>query len=129
MLAPVRSFMSQTRLPFIRALSADLSGWAFLLCTYKDVRSDRNGDLVIALSLQDKTGSIRGRVFQDAARLRDEFDSGEFVKVQGRTELFNGRMQLLVERIRRVNPDQDRQQGFREEDCVLSSKRSVDEMW
>jgi 3'-5' exoribonuclease len=121
--------VSNTRLPFIRAIAADASGWAYFLCTQKDVRSGRNGDLFISLSLQDKTGVIKGRIFNDAARLRDEFDAGEFVKVQGRTDLFNGRIQLLVEKIRRINPDQDKQQGFREEDCVLSSARPVDDMW
>jgi 3'-5' exoribonuclease len=118
-----------SRLPFIHALAADLTGWAFFLCTQKDVRQGRTGELFIALMLQDKTGLVKGRIFNEAARLRDEFDSGDFVKVQGRTELFNGRVQLLVERIRRVNPDQDRQQGFLEEDCVLSASRPVDEMW
>lgn len=121
--------MSNTRLPFVRAIAADLAGWAFFLCTQKDVRSGRTGDLYISLSLQDKTGLIKGRIFNEAARLRDEFDAGEFVKVQGRTDLFNGRIQLLIEKIRRVNPDQDKQQGFREEDCVLSSARPVEEMW
>jgi len=120
---------SPGRLPFIRALSPELTGWGYFLCTQKDVRTGRGGDLFIALTLQDKTGLVKGRVFNEAARLRDEFDSGEFVKVQGRTDLFNGRVQLLVERIRRVNPDQDRTQGFREEDCVLSAPRAVEEMW
>ena len=118
-----------TRLPFIRTLAADLNGWAFFLCTQKDVRQGRTGELFIALTLQDKTGVIKGRIFSEAARLRDEFDSGDFVKVQGRTDLFNGRVQLLIDRIRRINPDQDKQQGFREEDCVLSAARSADEMW
>jgi 3'-5' exoribonuclease len=36
---------------------------------------------------------------------------------------------LLITHIRRVNPSQDRLQGFREEDCVLSAPRSADEMW
>jgi 3'-5' exoribonuclease len=117
------------RLPFARALSPELSGWGFFLCTQKDVRQGRGGDLYISLSLQDKTGLVKGRIFNDAARLRDEFDNGEFVKVQGRTDLFNGRVQLLVEKIRRINPDQDRAQGFREEDCVLSAARPVEEMW
>jgi 3'-5' exoribonuclease len=72
---------------------------------------------------------VRARIFTEAARLREEFDSGDFVKVQGRTELFNGRLQLVIENIRRVNPDQDRGQGFREEDCVLSAPRPVEEMW
>ncbi|MSO55833.1 MAG: HD domain-containing protein [Acidobacteria bacterium] len=121
--------MTSARLPFIRTLAAELSGWGFFLCTQKDVRQGRGGDLFISLSLQDKTGLIKGRVFNDAARLRDEFDAGDFVKIQGRTDLYNGRVQLLVERIRRINPDQDKAQGFREEDCVLSAPRPADEMW
>jgi 3'-5' exoribonuclease len=117
------------RLPFIRTLGADLTGWGYFLCTQKDVRQGRTGDLFISVTLQDKTGLVKARVFNEAARLRDEFDSGDFVKVQGRTDLYNGRVQIIIERIRRINPDQDRLQGFREEDCVLSASRPVDEMW
>jgi 3'-5' exoribonuclease len=121
--------MSSSRLPNIRVLTPELAGWGFFLCTQKDVRQGRGGDLFISLSLQDRTGLVRGRIFNEAARLREEFDSGDFVKVQGRTDLFNGRMQLVVENIRRVNPDQDKGQGFREEDCVLCAPRPVEEMW
>ncbi len=106
-----------------------MDGWGFFLCTYKDVRHGRGGDLFIALTLQDKTGLIRARIGHDVARLRDEFDAGDFVKVAGRTESFNGRLQIALDKIRRVNPDQDRSQGFREEDCVLSAPRPVAEMW
>lgn len=121
--------MSSIRFPNIRVLTSEVAGWGFFLCTHKDVRHGRGGDLFIALSLQDRTGLVRGRIFSEAARLRDEFDSGDFVKVQGRTDVFNGRVQLLVEQIRRVNPDQDKAQGFREEDCVLCASRPVEEMW
>ena len=38
-------------------------------------------------------------------------------------------MHLLVDRIRRINPGQDAAEGFREEDCVLSAPRPMDEMW
>lgn len=121
--------MSSTRFPNIRMLTPELAGWGFFLCTYKDVRQGRSGDLFISLSLQDRTGLLRGRIVNDVAHLREEFDSGDFVKVQGRTGLFNGRMQLLIDKIRRINPDQDRAQGFREEDCVLCAPRTADEMW
>ncbi len=110
-------------------MSADIEGWGFYLCTYKEMRQGRKGDVFLALTLQDKTGLVAGRIFNDVERLRDEFDRGDFVKVQGRTEAHNGRLQLSIERIRRVNPDQDRAQGFREEECVFSSARSIDEMW
>ena len=121
--------MPSSRLPFVRGLTPEMDGWGFFLCTHKDIRPGRGGEPVITVSLQDRTGNTRGRITTDAARLRDEFDSGDFVKVQGRTELFNGRVQILVDSIRRVYPDQDRGQGFREDDCVLSAARSVDEMW
>jgi 3'-5' exoribonuclease len=117
------------RLPFIRTLDAELNGWGFFLCTQKDVRLGRGGDLFMALTLQDKTGQIKGRILKEVERLRDEFDAGDFVKVQGQTDSFNGRVQLLVESIRRINPDQDKAQGFREEDCLLCASRPVDEMW
>ena len=121
--------MSSPRLPNIRVLTPELGGWGFFLCSQKDVRQGRGGEPFVAVSLQDRTGLVRGRIFNEAARLLEEFDSGDFVKVQGRTELFKGRLQLVIENIRRVNPDQDRGQGFREEDCVLSAPRPVEEMW
>jgi 3'-5' exoribonuclease len=117
------------RLPFIRAMSPELEGWGFFLCTYKDLRQGRTGEPFISLSLQDKTGSIKAILLSDAARMRDEFDTGEFVKVQGHTDIHNGSMQLVLDRIRRINPGQDAAEGFREEDCVLSSPRQIDEMW
>jgi len=83
----------------------------------------------MSLSLQDKTGLIRGRIFNEVEHFREEFDNGDFVKVQGRTDLHNGRIHLIVERIRRVNAEQDRAQGFREEDCILCAPRPVEEMW
>lgn len=121
--------MSSIRFPNIRVLTSEVAGWGFFLCTHKDVRQGRGGDVFISLSLQDRTGLVRARILNEAARLRDEFDSGDFVKVQGRTDSFNGRLQVVVETIRRVKPDQDKAQGFREEDCVLCASRPVDEMW
>lgn len=117
------------RLPFAASIAAESSGWGFFLCVQKDLRQARSGELFISLSLQDKTGLIRGRIFNEVERFREEFDNGDFVKVLGRTDLYNGRIHLIIERIRRVNADQDRVQGFREEDCILCAPRPVEEMW
>ncbi len=120
--------MIATRLPPVRELTADASGWGFFLCAQKDVRPGRNGEF-IALLLQDTTGGIAAKLFDDVERQKAEFDVGDFVKVQGRGNQFNGRLQFIVERIRRVNPDQDRLGGFREEDCVPCAPRPIEEMW
>jgi 3'-5' exoribonuclease len=115
-------------LPPIRHLTPDSSGVGFFVCTQKDVRPGRNGEF-LSLTLQDATGRIVARVFDEVDRLKGEFEAGEFVKVRARANVYNDRMQLIVENIRRVHLEQDRKDGFREEDCVISSSRPVEEMW
>ncbi|MGE5357813.1 MAG: 3'-5' exoribonuclease YhaM family protein [Bacteroidales bacterium] len=120
--------MTLTRLPPIRQLTADSAGVGYYLCQQKDVRAGRNGDF-IAVTLLDATGRIAAKIFDDVDRLRSEFEEGEFVKARARANLYGGRLQLIVENIRRINPEQDRALGFREEDCVPSAPRPIDEMW
>ena len=82
----------------------------------------------LVLVLQDVTGDIDAKVFQDADTCGQQFEAGEFVAVQGKGNLFNGRTELIVDRIRRVIPG-DAALGFREEDCVATAPRPIDEMW
>ncbi|MGE0863578.1 MAG: 3'-5' exoribonuclease YhaM family protein [Vicinamibacterales bacterium] len=118
-----------TRLPRIAALTTDDAGWGFFLCTYKEVRAGRSGSEFVILNLQDASGQTTGKILQDVERFKDEFEAGEFVRVEGRGSLYNGQVQLVLSTIRRVNPDQDRLQGFREDECILSAPRPIDEMW
>jgi 3'-5' exoribonuclease len=115
-------------LPPIRHLTSDSSGVGFFVCTQKELRPGRNGEF-LSVTLQDATGRIVARAFDDVERLKGEFEAGEFVKVKARANVYNERLQLIVENIRRVHPEQDRKEGFREEDCVTSSARPVEEMW
>ncbi len=109
-------------------LEPDKSGWNFYLCTRKDVRVGKGGEY-LALVLQDASGQVAGRLFDGVERGKREFEIGEFVRAEGRTGVHNGELQLVVTGIRRVNPDQDAAQGFREEDCVPSAPRPAAAMW
>ena len=117
------------RFPKLSSLSAEDRGWGYFLCTYKELRAGRSGSEFLFLSLQDSTAQIVAKVMADVGRYKSEFEEGEFVRVEGHGSLYNGQLQLVVTSIRRVNPDQDRLQGFREEDCILSAPRPIDEMW
>ncbi len=118
-----------TRLPRIAALTTEDAGWGFFLCTYKELRAGRSGSEFVILNLQDASGQTTAKILQDAERFKGEFEAGEFVRVEGRGSLYNGQVQLVLSTIRRVNPDQDRLQGFREDECILSAPRPIDEMW
>jgi 3'-5' exoribonuclease len=116
-------------LPRIKQLTAESAGIGFFLCVQKDVRQGRAGTDFVSLSLQDASGRIAAKIFDDVERLKGEFEAGEFVKIRARGNLYNDRLQLIVENIRRVHLEQDRRDGFREEDCVLSSARPLEGMW
>jgi 3'-5' exoribonuclease len=121
--------LAPNRLPPVSALAAEDAGWGFYLCTYKEFRTGRSGSEFVFLSLQDSSGQIVAKLMTDVDRLKNEFEAGEFVRVEGRGSIYNGQVQLVLSTIRRVNPDQDRLQGFREEDCILSAPRPIGEMW
>jgi len=116
-------------LPRLAHLTTEDAGWGFFLCTYKELRAGRSGSEFAILNLQDASGQTTAKILADVDRLKGEFEGGEFVRVEGRGSLYNGQVQLVLSAIRRVNPDQDRLQGFREDDCILSSPRPIDEMW
>jgi 3'-5' exoribonuclease len=112
----------------IADLDGSSSGWGFFLCARKEVRTGKGG-AYLALVLQDTSGEIKAKVFQDVDIMREEFDAGEFVKVQARGNLFNQRLELVLDKIRRVDAPRDALDGFREEDCIPCSTRPLDEMW
>lgn len=115
------------RLPRIAEIDGSSSGSGFFLCARKERRTGRTGPFLV-LVLQDVTGTIDAKVFQDADAISAEFDAGEFVAVQAKGNVFNSRLELVVDRIRRVIPA-DAAAGFREEDCIPASPRALDEMW
>jgi 3'-5' exoribonuclease len=115
------------RLPPIARIDGTSAGTGFFLCARKERRTGRNGPYLV-LVLQDVTGEIDAKVFQDVDAASQQFDVGEFVAVQAKGNLFKERLELIVDRIRRVIPE-DTALGFREEDCIPCAPRPIDEMW
>ena len=115
------------RLPRIREIDASSNGTGFFLCARKERRTGRGGPFLVLL-LQDVSGEIRAKLFQDVDAAELQFEAGEFVAVQGSGNLFNERLELVLEKIRRVSPE-DARLGFREEDCIPRSPRPLEEMW
>ena len=115
------------RLPRISELDATADGSGFFLCARKERRTGRGGPF-LALLLQDVSGEVSAKVFQDVDLNDEQFEAGEFVAVQAKGQLFKQRFELVVDRIRRVIPGDD-EHGFRREDCIPCSPRNVDEMW
>jgi 3'-5' exoribonuclease len=115
------------RLPRIAEIDAASAGTGFFLCARKERRTGRGGTFLVLL-LQDTSGEIGAKLFTDIDTFDPQFAVGEFVAVQGRGNLYNQRLELVLDKIRRVIPE-DAKLGFREEDCIPCSPRPLDEMW
>ena len=89
------------RLPRIAELEATSNGTGFFLCARKERRNGAKGPF-LALVLQDVSGEIGAKVFQDVDASDAQFDAGEFVAVQGHGNLFHERLELILDKIRRV---------------------------
>ncbi len=62
----------------------------------------KNGKPYIALNLSDKTGMIKGRVWDNAEKLDPGFDQGDVVFLKSHSVLYQGDMQLNVHAINRI---------------------------
>jgi 3'-5' exoribonuclease len=120
---------SVPRLPDISRLAEGESGWAFYLCTRKELRTTREGTVYVHVMLQDRSGSVAGRIVEAVERYTEAFDAGGFVRAEARVERRNHRLELVIGSIRRASAAQDAAEGFDEQDYVQAAPRAADEMW
>ena len=65
----------------------------------------RGGKPYLALELVDPSGRIEGRVWHDVELLDRRFAEGDAVRVLGRVERFDGRLQLAVRTVEAADTD------------------------
>jgi len=91
---------------FISDLKAqDIVRTSFLVRS-KELMQSRNGKPYLAMQLGDRTGAIDTRVWEDADRLTDTFGEGDIVAVFGKTHFFQNRLQLVVDHLVPLAPEE-----------------------
>lgn len=76
------------------------------LASDKQLRPNRNGNLYLQLALSDRSGSIATRMWNASEGDYRAFENGDYVLVDGATQLFQGSMQLIAQTIRKARPDE-----------------------
>ncbi len=74
------------------------------LATHKQLRPNRNGQLYLQVELADRSGAITGRMWNASDAEFEAFDDGDYVRVEGMTQLFSGNLQIIIQGIGRVDP-------------------------
>jgi len=108
---------------FITELAPQASVDQVFLATQKQLRPNRNGQLYLQIELADRSGSITGRMWNASDEDFAAFDEGDYVRVEGTTQLFTGALQLIVSGIGRVDP-----RSVDESDFLVLSKADVERL-
>lgn len=78
------------------------------MVTQPVLRNTAKGDLYIAMFLSDKTGKVNSRLWQATEELYQTIPSEGFLTIRGKSELYQGNMQIVVNDLQVVEPDQVR---------------------
>lgn len=76
------------------------------LVSDKQLRPNRQGNLYLQLRLSDKTGWVNAMLWNANADLAENFQNGDFVHVQGKSQFYNGALQLILNKVTRVDDSQ-----------------------
>jgi 3'-5' exoribonuclease len=72
----------------------------------KQLRANKNGNLYLQLDLRDRTGMMNGRLWNAGEHLFRSFDSGDFLRVKAKVQLFQGSLQMILSHLERVEAEQ-----------------------
>src|SRR5215813_14630347 len=75
------------------------------LVTEKQLRANRNGNLYIQLELRDRTGAISARLWNAGEHLFRSFEEGDFLRIRGKVQLFQGNLQMILSNLERIAAD------------------------
>ena len=94
------------------------------LCRKKELGKKQSGDDYYNLLLIDKTGTIDGKIWNTDNPAVEEFESGDYVYVEGFVKNFNQRLQITINRLRKLREDE-----YDPEDFLPSSTQNVGDMY
>lgn len=75
------------------------------MVTQPVLRNTTRGDFYIAMFLSDKTGKVNARMWQATEEIYNSIPKEGFLQVRGKTELYQGAMQMVVNSLVVVEPD------------------------
>ena len=110
--------------PTVADLKAGKANGGLFLVQSKDVREGKTGKKYMSLSLMDSTGEIDARMWDNVETASVAFERDDFIRVEGETQEYQGKQQLIVHRLKKASDEEVDLQDF-----LPSSKRDLDEMF
>jgi 3'-5' exoribonuclease len=76
------------------------------LAAEKQLRPNRTGSLYLQIRLSDRTGSITSMMWNADQKQYESFANGDFLRIKGNAQFYNGNMQVIVKSMNKVDAGQ-----------------------
>jgi 3'-5' exoribonuclease len=93
----------------------------FLLAD-RQLRANRHAETYLLAQLRDKTGQVSGLLWNVSENTVAQLQVGDFVKVKGKIQLFQGNLQLIMNRIEKAPSEGLNQADFVQETSVNAAR-------
>jgi 3'-5' exoribonuclease len=110
--------------PFVAELISEQTVTAFFIVCEKEVRNTRDGKPYLRMELGDRTGTLEARMWDQFETHTKDISRDDFVKVQGRVELYRGKPQISLQQVRIAKPEEVDLADF-----LPSTKENVEKMY
>ena len=109
---------------FVEHLRTGQSVGEVFLLSEKQLRANRNGDLFLLVHLRDRTGVVHGLMWNVTEELAAGFDTGDYVRVEGKVQMYQGTLQMILTRVNQVDASTVEAADF-EEDRSEAAERQL----
>lgn len=97
---------------FLKELKDGDSVDEIYLLSEKQLRANRQANLFLLATLRDRTGQVSGLMWNITEDSVADVQAGDYVKVRGKMQLFQGNMQMILTHIRPVPAEQMNPEDF-----------------
>ncbi len=97
---------------------------SFFVVASKQVKSKKSGDLYLSVILADRSGQLQANMWDNVADALNGFEQDDFVKAKGVIHKYNGRWQLTLHKVRRLEEEE-----IDYSDYIPKTTKDIDELW
>ncbi|HZT74452.1 MAG TPA: OB-fold nucleic acid binding domain-containing protein [Terriglobales bacterium] len=87
---------------FVEQLAPEERVTSAFLVKHKELRLKKDGEPYLSLILGDRTGDLEAKMWDGVAEVQNTFERDDFVKVRGVVGVFRDRLQLTIQKLRRL---------------------------
>jgi 3'-5' exoribonuclease len=91
---------------FVSDMTSEQLVTAFFLVHAKEIRNTKEGKQYLRMELGDRSGTIEARMWTKFEEMVQDVVRDDFVKVEGRVELYRDRPQLALLQFRKARPEE-----------------------